>query len=196
MWKPDADGIETKVFILFETDGSSRDHMDGASGNTEYEFASDCDHFREDAGQPGRPRLPTASMKRPSSSSSSKTDLGCPMNTAVDRVIEELLPVGLQDFFVMDADEAADFVGGSENKVIQRRDVIAKTSFAVRALLGLEIFETATDRIQTLARSFGRSASKASGDQKLNERQAELDRLHRRLTDLDKKLKEKPLREG
>ena len=41
----------------------------------------------------------------------------------------------------MDADEAADFVGGSENKVIERRAVIAKTSFAVGALLGLDVFE-------------------------------------------------------
>ena len=71
-----------------------------------------------------------------------------PHEAGVDSVIAELLPWDLRDFFVMDADEAADYVGGSENKVIQRQEVIEKTSDVVRALLGLDVFEAATDRVQ------------------------------------------------
>ena len=36
-----------------------------------------------------------------------------PFTLGVDIVVEQLLPWELRDFFVMDADEAADFVGGS-----------------------------------------------------------------------------------
>ena len=55
-----------------------------------------------------------------------------PHDAGVDSVIAELLPLELQDFFVMDADEAADYVGGSENKVIKRQDVHRK-NFVCRA---------------------------------------------------------------
>ncbi len=188
MWKPDADGIETKVSILFETDGSSRNNMEGAFGNTEYELRRTVTTLgktpdnREDPDF-RRVNEETQLLVRQHDGS------WIPHEHGVERVIEELLPADLQDFFVMDADEAADFVGGSENKIIKRRDVIAKTSFAVRALLGLEIFETATGRVQTLAHDFGRAASKASGNRELNEQQAELDGLHRKLVGLDKRLK-------
>ena len=111
-----------------------------------------------------------------------------PYEAGVDRVIEELLPWDLQDFFVMDADEAADFVGGSENKIIQRRDVIAKTSFAVSALLGLEIFERATGRVRTISQEFGRAATKAAGDRALSEKQAELDQLRQKAEKLAEKV--------
>ena len=37
-WRPDANGIETKVSILFETDGSSRINQDGKPRSTVYEL--------------------------------------------------------------------------------------------------------------------------------------------------------------
>ena len=188
MWRPDADGKETKVCILFETDGSTRNHIEGAPGRTEYELrrtVTTIGRTPNNREEPDFRRINEEAQLLIRQHDGS----WLPHEHGVDRVIEELLPEGLQDFFVMDADEATDFVGGSENKVIQRRDVIAKTSFAVRALLGLEIFENAADRVQTLARNFGRAASRASGNHELNEQQAELDGLHRKLTDLDKKLK-------
>ena len=88
----------------------------------------------------------------------------------------------------MDADEAADFVGGSENKIIQRRDVIVKTSFAVSALLGLEIFERAAGRVRMISQEFGRAATKASGDKALSEKQAELDQLRQKAEKLAEKV--------
>ena len=188
-WKPDANGIETKVSILFETDGTSRNHEKSTSGNTLYELRRTVTTLGK---TPANREDPDFRRVNEETQLLIKQRDGSwiPHEHGVNRIIEELLPLDLQDFFVMDADEAADFVGGSENKVIQRLDVIAKTSFAVRALLGLEIFETATERVQTLSREFGRAATKASGNKELNEQQAELDGLHQKLTDLNNKLKE------
>ena len=186
-WEPDSTGIDTEVSILFETDGSSRNHLEGAASSTEYQLRRSVTTLKKE---------PTHREDRDFRRANEEAQLlikqhdgsWIPHEHGVDRVIEELLPLALQDFFVMDADQAADFVGGSENKVIQRRDVIAKTSFAVRSLLGLEIFETATERVRTLAREFGRAATRAAGSKELNEKQADLDQLHRRLTELNEKL--------
>ena len=186
-WVPDAAGIDTEVSILFETDGSSRNHLESTAGNTEYELRRSVTTLKKE---------PTHREDRDFRRTNEEAQLLIkqrdgswePHEHGIDRVIEELLPLDLQDFFVMDADQAADFVGGSENKIIQRREVIAKTSFAVRALLGLEIFETATERVRMLAREFGRAATKAAGSKELNEKQADLDQLHRRLKELSEKL--------
>ena len=80
-------------------------------------------------------------------------------------IVEELLPWGLRDFFVMDTDEVTDFVGGSdENKTTSRRDIETKTTGAIRSLLGIEIFKLACERVDKLARDFGSQATKAIGD--------------------------------
>ena len=178
-WRPDANGIETKVSILFETDRSSRDHPEGKSNSTVYELRRAVTTVGTEPGNREDPDFRRINeeaqllIKEPTGS-------WVPYEAGVDRVIEELLPWNLQDFFVMDADEAADFVGGSENKIIQRRDVIAKTSFAVSALLGLEIFERATERVRTISQEFGRAATKAAGDRALSEKQADLDQLRQK----------------
>ncbi len=187
-WKPDAEGIRTEVSIEFETDGSSRDHPDGNEQTTAYLLrrtvrtivteptqAGDADFARVDA---------EAQLLWEDSDGQWK-----PHEAGVDRVIGELLPWELRDFFVMDADEVADYVGGSENKVIQRQEVIEKTSFAVQALLGLNVFKDATDRVRTLAADFGRAATKAVGSQELTEKQMELDRLRDDTETLEGKIK-------
>ena len=186
-WQPDARGIETKVSILFKTDGSSRNNLEGVSRSTTYELRRsvttvarkstnrdepDFHRIREDA-QLLREELDGSWL---------------PEEAGVDRVIGELLPLDLRDFFVMDADEAADFVGGSENKVVKRQEVIDKTSSAVRALLGLEIFEKTTARLRKISEDFGRAATKAVGDQALAEKQAELDQLRIEAEELKKKI--------
>ena len=88
-------------------------------------------------------------------------------HSGVDVVVEQLLPWGLRDFFVMDADEATDFVGGSENKVMNSRDVIDKTTSAVHSLLGIDVFRNASKRVAKSAREFGSQATKAVGDDDL-----------------------------
>ena len=186
-WRPDANGIETKVSILFETDRSSRNHPEGKSNSTVYELRRAVTTVGTKPGNREEPDFRRINeeaqllIKEPAGS-------WVPYEAGVDRVIEELLPCDLQDFFVMDADEAADFVGGSENKIIQRRDVIVKTSFAVSALLGLEIFERAAGRVRMISQEFGRAATKASGDKALSEKQAELDQLRQKAEKLAEKV--------
>lgn len=99
-------------------------------------------------------------------------------------VIEELLPWGLRDFFVMDADEAADFVGGSENKVLAQREVIEKTTKAVQSLLGIDVFKDASRRVERLKDKFGSEAAKAIGDEDLTALQEELEQWRRQRTGL------------
>ena len=111
-------------------------------------------------------------------------------------VIEELLPWGLRDFFVMDADEAADFVGGSENKVIARREVIKKTTKAVQSLLGIDVFKAATERVERLKREFGSEATKAIGDEDLNALQQELEECRRQKTSLKRDLADQRRKRG
>ena len=186
-WRPDADGIETSVAILFETDGSSRNHLEGKPTNTAYELRRSVRTVAKAPGGQGEPDFRRMSeetqllIEKPDGS-------WCPHEAGVDSVIEELLPWALQDFFVMDADEAADFVGGSENKVIERRTVIAKTSFAVGALLGLDIFKNATGRVRKISEEFGRAATKATGSRELSEKQEELDQLRTKAGRLEEKL--------
>lgn len=182
-WRPDDTGVRTRVSILFETDGSSRDHPEGKPTNTKYELRRSVKTIAAKPNHPGEPdfrRIHEEAqllVEAPDGSWS-------PHEAGVDSVIEELLPWELRDFFVMDADEAADYVGGSENKIIQRREVIDKTSFVVRALLGLDIFETATDRIQAIKVEFGRSAAKAVKDDELSRKQEESDLLRREIEEL------------
>lgn len=186
-WQPDANGIETKVSILFETDGSSRNNLEGTPRSTTYELRRSVTTVARTSANGDEPDFRRiregAQLLRKELDGS-----WLPEEAGVDRVIGELMPLDLRDFFVMDADEAADFVGGSENKVIKRKDVINKTSFAVRALLGLEIFEKATARLQKISEDFGRAATRAAGDRALAEKQAELDQLRATAEELKKKV--------
>ncbi len=176
-WRPGADGVvRTSVAILFETDGSSRNHPEGESTNTVYELRRAVTTVAKGPGGREEPDFRRVGEKKqllveqPDGS-------WVPDEVGVDSVIEELLPWELRDFFVMDADEAADFVGGSENKTVNRQEVVDKTSFSVHALLGLDVFKAATERIRKISEGFGRAATRASGSGDLREKQAELDRL-------------------
>ena len=141
---PKQNGIETSVAIVFETDGSTRNHPEGKPTNTVYALHRSVTTVAKNPSKQRRAGL-SAHQRRERTFADPRAGriMGFVYDAGVDTVIEELLPSKLQDFFVMDADEAADFVGGSENKVIERRAVIAKTTFAVSALLGLEVFESA-----------------------------------------------------
>ena len=189
VWRPDESGIQTKVSILFETDGSSRDHPEGNLTNTVYELRRSVTTVAKESNRAGEPdfrRINEEAQLLIQDSDGSWQ----PHDVGVDSVVSELLPWDLRDFFVMDADEAADYVGGSENKVIQRQDVIAKTSFAVRALLGLDVFDRATKRVQAIAVEFGRASTKAVGDEDLNRKQEELDQLRTGAEELKKRVED------
>ena len=186
-WQPDSDGIETRVSILFQTDGSSRLNLEGKPTKIEYELRRSVTTIRKEPSAMGDPdfqrvREDAQLLEREPDGS------WVPNVHGVRRVIEELLPWSLRDFFVMDADEAADFVGGSENKEIQRHEVIGKTSYAVRALLGLEVFDGAAERVATLRRELERDATKATRNAELAGKQAELDHVRGNLDEIEKRL--------
>lgn len=190
-WQPDMDkdGVLTSVTILFETDGSTRNQLDGNEAKTAYELRRSVKTIPKRAARKGEPDFrridEEAHLLKQEQDGSWQ-----PFDTGVDTVIEELLPWELRDFFVMDADEAADFVGGSENKAIDQRSVIAKTSFAVGALLGLDVFEKTKRRLETISSEFRRAATKAAGGAELQRMQHELDRLISEINALEEKLHE------
>ncbi len=188
-WKPDEQGIDTRVSILFETDGSSREHLEGNETRTKYELRRSVRTIANKMDQSSGPdfrRINEEARLLIQQSDGS----WLPHEAGVDKVIDELLPWDLRDFFVMDADEAADYVGGSENKDIQRQEVIRKTSSSVRALLGLDVFESATGRVKKIGEEFGRSATKAVDDEQLNQQQEELDQLRGKVNEKSKRVDE------
>ena len=185
-WQPDREGVVTQVEIEFETDGSTRVHAAGAGATTVYNLKRRVTTIRSPAKRDDLPdyrrvRETETLMKR--GPDGDWTPVPHPR-----RVIEELLPWDLRDFFVMDADEAADFVGGSENKAIARRDVIAKTTKAVQSLLGINVFADATERVVRLERAFGAEATKAIGDSDLDALQQELEEYRRQERNLKRDL--------
>ena len=186
-WRPDDTGVRTKVSILFETDGSSRDHPEGGPTKTTYELRRSVTTVAAKPNRSGEPDFRRIHEEAQLLVEEPDGSWG-PHEAGVDSVIAELLPWDLRDFFVMDADEAADYVGGSENKFIQRKEVIEKTSFVVRALLGLDIFEVATDRVRTIGVEFGRAATKAVGDDELSRKQTELDVLRAEMVQLENRV--------
>ena len=193
-WRPDARGIRTMVAVLFETDGSTRDHPDGNQRNTAYELRRTVTTVVNGESRPGEPDFRRID-EDPQLMVQQSDGSWRPHEVGVETVVDQLLPWDLRDFFVMDADEAADFVGGSENKLIHRQDVIDKTSFAVGGLLGLDVFNHATDRVRSIAHEFGRSAAKAVGSADLKRDQARLDELRDEVSTIDGRL-EKARRES
>ncbi len=175
-WSPNDDGIKTKVTIEFETDGSTRDYTEGSPITTVYQLVRSVTTIGKSTARDDEP-----DFRRINEQTQLMVKEGdgtwAPHNAGVDAVIEQLLPWGLRDFFVMDADEATDFVGGSENKVMNRQDVIKKTTEAVHSLLGIDVFRKASVRVENMAREFGAQATRAIGDTDLNALQEELDLL-------------------
>ena len=186
-WKPAPDGVTTSVAIEFETDGSTRESPTIQGDTTVYELTRYVMTVGREPSSPGAPDFAriderTQLMVREPDGSWSRHDAG------VDAVTRQLLPWELRDFFVIDADEAADYVGGSENKVVPRRAVTKKTTDAVHALLGLSVFKDASARVARLAQKFGREATRAAGDADLDRRQAELDGLRTQRDELEAKV--------
>ena len=175
-WQPDDDGIKTMVTVEFETDGSTRFTADGNPTTTVYQLVRSVTTIGKLSAKSDEPDFrrineQTQLMIREGDGA------WAPHTAGVDAVVEQLLPWGLRDFFVMDADEATDFVGGSENKVIRRQDVIDKTTAAVHSLLGIDVFKEASRRVANAARAFGAQATEAVGDADLDALQAELEQL-------------------
>ena len=187
-WSPDAQGETTSVSIEFETDGSSREHPKGGPTHKVFNLRRKVSTFAAKSDQPGTPdfyrdREQVVLLERKADGSWTR------YNGDADLVISELLPWDLRDFFVMDADEAADFVGGSENIVLNRREVIDKTTHAVNALLGLDVFKGTKQSLEKISDEFGRAATKATGNRDLVDAQDDLDRIREQLDEKNKQLR-------
>ena len=185
-WEPNDSGIKTKVSIEFESDGSTR-HSEGGTITNVYQLVRSVTTIGKPAARDDEP-----DFRRINEQTHLMIKEGdgtwTPHTSGVDFVVEQLLPWDLRDFFVMDADEATDFVGGSENKVMHRQEVIDKTTASVHSLLGIDVFREASKRVANLARAFGAQATKAIGDADLNALQVELDQLRTEATELKEKI--------
>ena len=103
-WHPDAQGIRSKVAIVFETDGSSRDEPEGNPNNTAYELIRTVTTV---AQKPTRQGMPDFRRINEHAQLMVQTSSGSwePHEAGVASVVAQLLPGDLRDFFVMDADE-------------------------------------------------------------------------------------------
>ena len=185
-WEPDDEGMVTRVQIEFETDGSTRHHSASGKHTTRYNLTRRVTTVRKAARRDDEPDFQR--MHERAHLMRMEPDGKWSPVPKPRRVIEELLPWGLREFFVMDADEAADFVGGSENKSIARREVVRKTTEAVQSLLGINVFKSATERVQAIGREFGAEATKAIGDDDLDALQQRLDVCRREESELKRSL--------
>ena len=178
-WSPEETAIQTTVSIEFETDGSSRNFDATGSASSRYLLRRTVRTIGKPAARDNEPDFlrveERATLMVQAIDGQWSTHEQSP-----DAVVAELLPWELRDFFIMDADEAADFVGGSENKPVSRQEYLAKTTGAINSLLGLEVFKKARDRIEDIARGFARKATKATGDHDLMALQEQLDQKRTR----------------
>ena len=175
-WKPSDGEIRTEVSIEFETDGSTRHDRQGRPTITAYRLnrsVTTVPKKETDTRGPDFHRISENSQLMVREVDGRWE----PHAAGVEAVVKQLLPFGLQDFFVMDADEAADFVGGSENKVMAHDDVVQKTTTAVHSLLGIDVFRSAAERTKKSAHDFGASATRAVGDANLDALQQEYETL-------------------
>lgn len=119
-WHPTDEGITTRVALEFETDGSTRYAAAGAESSRVYHLERSVQTVRKPdarANEPDFRRIGerTRLMVMEPDGRWEQHTLGA------NEVVGQLLPWGLRDFFVMDADEAVDFVGGGrDDKVLKQ----------------------------------------------------------------------------
>ena len=179
-WRPNKEGIQTTVTIELETGGSDRHDPAAGSRKDAYLLSRSVTTVGRDAARNDEPDF---ERRHEMPSLMKRVDSGAwePANVGVAAAVQQLLPWDPRDFFVMDADQAADFVGGTENRQISVHEVERKTTGAVRSLLGIDVFEAAADRLRKAARNFGSEATRAVKNHQLDELQGEQDRLEDRV---------------
>lgn len=183
-WEPSDAGIDTKVAISFSSDGSTRHDSSAGPEEKQYRLVRSVRTIARDA-DPGYQRINEDAQLMVKSAGGSWEQ----HSHGVDHVISQLLPWELRDFFVMDADEAAEFVGGSEGITINRGEVEKKTTYAVNALLGLHVFKEAANRVAKAEQAFGSKATKAVGDVDLDEMERLRKETREHIDDLNEKVK-------
>ena len=194
-WQPDATGIQTRVSIEFQADGSSRHHTKTDNDTALYRLDRTVKTMGATTAKDDEPDFRRIEERSSLMVKGLEGTWG-PHEMGPEAVIEELLPWNLRDFFVMDTDKAADFVGGSENKTIRRQEVLDKTTGAITSLLGIDVFRNAKQRVEKLAQRFSKKATEAIGDHDLNELQADLDKARAAHQEVKEKIEEESGREA
>lgn len=187
-WTPDDNGKRTEVSIEFETDGSDRFNETDSTKNMLFQLKRSVTTLGKPIDNKNDPNFyrideQTQLMMQ------GIDGLWTPHTAGVGLVVDQLLPWDLRDFFVMDADEVVDFVGGTnDNKILHKNQIIAKTTDAVNGLLGLDIFKMVQTRVDNIGREFGRQATAAVGDSTLDDLQSRLERHRSERKELEKKI--------
>ena len=182
-WEPDEAGMNTSVKIEFENDGTTRSDASSKRQVTKYQLIRRVTTVRPQAQRSNQPNF-----RRENESKElmyrSPDGRWLHHDHGVDSVVKQLLPIDLREFFVMDADQVVDFVGGSENKYMQPREVKRKTTQALHSLLGIDVFTDTSARLTTIARDFGASAARAAGKADLDQLQSRLELYRKDQDDL------------
>lgn len=92
----------------------------------------------------------------------------------LDIVIQRFFPTETRGFYFVDADEADEFVGGSEGQNFSAEMMRASITRSLRHLLGLQTLVETTERLNQIANDFGKQASKLSGSDKVQQFQEQL----------------------
>lgn len=187
-WTPalNSDPMITKVIVDFATDRSSRRSKNETRRLVKYRLIRDVQTIaRERVRGEAAPAFKRVQervqlLEEVSGGAGFRTISEDPRE--IRRQVGTLLPWGLRDFLFLDADEATDYVGGSEQSPLPEREVLEKTTESVRHLLGLAVFEDTADRMEKVGRQFTQEAATTSTSQSsraLNEQlkdiQAQLD---------------------
>ena len=189
-WEPDDVGMRTSVKIQFENDGTTRSSSSSKNELTQFQLIRQVTTVRLES-QYNEERNFRREQERSELLTRERDGTWTSWEHGVDSVIDQLLPKELQEFFVIDADKAVDFVGGSsENKSLDPRKVKKKTTEALHNLLGIRVFEETSNRLEEIAQDFGRSATKTIKSANLSKLQFELDKWVKERDDLQKKFRD------
>ena len=179
-WTSDSEPVTTSVEIGFTTeissgDGSRRPRQ--IRGRLVRSVVTEAARGRADGAPDFRRRPETLRLMRedPGTGAWDEWDYSAP------QAIQNLAPFDLRSFLAVDAEEAADFVGGVEAKPVDRPEAVRKTTEAVRALLGLNAFRKASQDLKRIEGEFRREANKAVGDEELDRLEDEVGRAEKDL---------------
>ena len=186
-WEPNDEGMRTSVKIEFENDGTTRSSTSPQKEVTRYQLIRQVTTVRPASVREGQPNF-RREHERKELMYRAPDGRWDRHQHGVDAVIAELLPIDLRDFFVMDADQVIDFVGGGENKHIHRREVINKTTSALHSLLGIDVFKDTSQRVSKLAHDFGATAARTIAKADLDHLQNELERLRKDQEEVSERL--------
>ncbi len=174
-WSADQDDdVCTSVSITFATDGSTRHDDASKRYKTKYILKRSVTTIGQKSTDKNGVDFRRINEEISLMAESPTRDGWHEESAGVNSILAALLPWELRDFFVMDADEATDFVGGVEGKVLKKSEVVAKTTHAIRSLLGLSMFEDASKRIKKIGNNFSKEATKATNSADLKSLEAKL----------------------